>query len=206
VRKDTASRSTFWSPDELLAAHPLEPDLVAAGATTAAEPTGNAALEEELLAADPVQLAAMARGRGNAARGKKLFYDARSTCATCHDPAGGTARIGPNLAELPTKLTDAEVVEAILHPSKRIEPAYMQVAVLTDDGKQVTGIKVEENDREVVLRLLTEPEPVRIPRDKVDEITVSPVSLMPAGLTQLLKDRREFNDLLRYLLETCGRQ
>ena len=206
VRQETGSRSTFWSPDELLAAHPLEPDLVAAGAAHAAGPTGNAALEEELLAADPAQLAAIARGRGNAARGKKLFYDARSTCATCHDPAGGTARIGPNLAELRTTLSDVQVVEAILHPSKRIEPEYTQVAVLTDDGKQVTGIRVEENEREIVLRLLTESEPVRIPREKVDEITASPVSLMPAGLPQLLKDRREFNDLLRYVLETCDRK
>jgi hypothetical protein len=29
---------------------------------------------------------------------------------------------------------------------------------------------------------------------------------MPAGLVQMLKDRREFNDLLRYVLETRGRQ
>ena len=27
---------------------------------------------------------------------------------------------------------------------------------------------------------------------------------MPANLVQLLKDRREFNDLLRYVLETRG--
>jgi hypothetical protein len=44
VRKDTASRSTFWNPDELLAAHPLEAALVAAGAAHAAEMTGNVAL------------------------------------------------------------------------------------------------------------------------------------------------------------------
>ena len=159
-----------------------------------------------MLATDLAKVAKVARARGNAARGKKLFYDARSTCATCHDPAGGTARIGPNLAELRTKLSDAQVVEAILHPSKRIEPEYTQVAVLTDDGKQVTGIKVEENEREVVLRLLTKSELVRIPRGKVEEFTTLPVSLMPAGLVQMLKDRREFNDLLRYVLETYDRE
>ena len=98
------------------------------------------------------------------------------------------------------------MVEAILHPSKRIEPEYTQVAVLTDDGKQVTGIKVEENEREVVLRLLTKSELVRIPRGKVEEFTTLPVSLMPAGLVQMLKDRREFNDLLRYVLETYDRE
>jgi putative heme-binding domain-containing protein len=205
VRKDTASRSTFWNPDELLAAHPLEADLVAAGAAHAAEMTGNVALEKELLAADPMQLATVARARGNAGRGKKLFYEARSTCYTCHDPPAGAVRLGPNLPDLKTTLSDAEVVESILHPSKRIDPDYAQVTVVTNDGKQVTGIKVEENDREVVLRSPTQPEPVRIPRSSVDEVTSSPVSLMPAGLVQLLKDRREFNDLLRYVLETRGR-
>lgn len=206
VRKDTASRSTFWSPDELLAAHPLEPDLVAAGATQAQEMTGNVALEKELLAANPMQLAKVARARGNAGRGKKLFYDARSTCYTCHDPPGGAARLGPHLPDLKTSLSDAEVVESLLYPSKRIEPDYVQVTVVTNDGKQLTGIKVEENDREVVLRSPTQPEPVRIPRSNVDEVVASPVSLMPAGLVQMLKDRREFNDLLRYVLETRGRK
>jgi putative membrane-bound dehydrogenase-like protein len=206
VRRDTASRSTFWNPDELLAAHPLEPDLVAAGAAHAAEMKGNVALEKELLAADPVQLAAVVRARGNAARGKKLFYDARSTCYTCHDPPAGAVRLGPNLPDLKTTLSDAEVVESILQPSKRIDPDYAQVTVVTAAGKQVTGIKVEENDREIVLRSPTQTEPVRIPRADVDEVVASPVSLMPAGLVQLLKDRREFNDLLRYVLETRGRQ
>lgn len=205
VRKETASRSTFWNPEELLAAHPLEADLVAAGAAHAAEAAGNVALEQELLAADPAQLATIARARGHAGRGKALFYNARSTCYTCHDPPGGAVRLGPNLPDLKTTLSDAEVVESILHPSKRIDPDYAQVTVVTNDGKQVNGIKVSENDREIVLRSPTQPEPVRIPRSNVDEVTASPVSLMPAGLVQMLKDRREFNDLLRYVLETRGR-
>jgi putative heme-binding domain-containing protein len=204
VRQETASRSTFWNPDELLAAHPLEPDLVAAAAAHAPEITANTALEKELLAADPVVLARVARARGNLARGKKLFYDARSTCYTCHDPPGGAARIGPHLPELKTTLSDAEVVESILHPSKRIDPEYAQVTVVTADGKQFTGIRAEDNEREIVLRNPASPEPIRIARDQVDEVVDSPVSLMPANLVQLLKDRREFNDLLRYVLETRG--
>ncbi|MFM8953064.1 MAG: PVC-type heme-binding CxxCH protein, partial [Planctomycetaceae bacterium] len=206
VRAATASRSTFWNPDELLAAHPLEPDLVAAGTAHAAEMKGNVALEKELLAADPAQLATVARARGNAARGKRLFHEARSTCSTCHDPPAGAVRLGPNLPDLKSPQSDAEVVESILHPSKRIDPDYAQVTVLTGAGTQVTGIKIEDNDLEVVLRSPTQTEPVRIPRADVDEVVTSPVSLMPAGLMQLLQDRREFNDLLRYVLETRGRQ
>lgn len=206
VRKETASRSTFWSPAELLAAHPLEPDLVAAAAAATQEATGNVALEKELLAADPVQLAAVARARGNAARGRKLFYEARTTCSTCHDPPGGGVRLGPNLAALETTISEGELVASLLRPSQRIDPAYAQVTVVTTDGQQVMGIKVEENAREIVLRSPTQPAPVRIPRATVDDVVVSPVSLMPAGLVQLLKDRREFNDLVAYVLETRSRK
>lgn len=204
VRQETASRSTFWNPDELLAAHPLEPDLVAASASHAPEIKTNTALEKELLASDPVVLARVARARGNVARGKKLFYDARSTCYTCHDPLGGAARIGPHLPDLKTTLADAEVVESILQPSKRIDPEYAQVTVVTTEGRQFTGIKATDNNREVVLSNPAQSEPIRIARTEIEEIIDSPVSLMPANLVQLLKDRREFNDLLRYVLETRG--
>ncbi|MBM4058618.1 MAG: hypothetical protein FJ275_10360, partial [Planctomycetes bacterium] len=135
-------------------------------------------------------------------RGRRLFFDARSTCYTCHEPPGGAGRLGPNLAERKTSLTDVEIVESILHPSKRISKEYGQVTAVLDDGKQVAGIRVEENDREIVLRDLLRPEPVRIPHDTIDELIESPVSLMPANLVRLLKSRREFNDLLRYVLET----
>lgn len=202
VRQETAARSTFWNPDELIASHPLEPDLVAASAAYAVEIVSNEALEKELLGVDPVELARLARERGDAGRGKKLFQDARSTCSTCHNPPAGSQRLGPNLEELKTKLSDVELVESLLKPSKRIEKDYAQVAVVTDDGRQLTGIKIEENDREIVLRNPAQPEPIRISKDVIDEVVQSPVSLMPANLMRLLKDRREFDDLLRYVLET----
>jgi len=96
------------------------------------------------------------------------------------------------------------VVESILHPSKRIDPEYAQVTILTTAGKQFTGIRAEDNEREIVLRNPAQPEPIRIARGDVDEVVDSPVSLMPANLVQLLQNRREFNDLLRYVLETRG--
>jgi putative membrane-bound dehydrogenase-like protein len=204
VRAETASRSTFWNPADLLAEHPLEPELVTAAVSESAGPVGNVALEAELLAAEPAELARLARARGDAARGRKIFYDARSTCSTCHDPAGGTARLGPKLEELATSMTDAEVAESILYPSRRIEPEYVQVTVVTAAGKQFAGLKAEENEREIVLRNLALPEPIRISRDEIDELATSPVSLMPANLTQLLANRQEFDDLLRYVLETRG--
>lgn len=205
VRQETASRSTFWSPDDLLAAHPLEPDLVAASAQHATPLVMNTALEAELVAADPRELARLARERGDVERGRKVFLDARTTCAACHQPPAGVQRLGPNLAELPTKLADVELVESILAPSKRIEKEYVQLVVVTDDGKQRIGMKVEENDGEVVLRNPVQPEPIRIAKKAIDEVLESPVSIMPAGLVRMLENRQEFDDLLRFVLETRSR-
>lgn len=204
VRQATASRSTFWNPDDLLASHPLEPDLVAASPTDSAEPMANEALEKEVVAVAVAELAALARSRGDVERGKKVFLDARSTCASCHQPPAGATRLGPNLQELKSKLSDVEVVESILMPSKKIDKEYVQVVVLTKDGKSVTGMKVADSGSELVLRNPVQPEPIRIPKDSIDEVSDSPTSLMPANIVRLLKDRREFDDLLRYMLELRG--
>jgi putative heme-binding domain-containing protein len=165
----------------------------------------NTALEAELVAADPRELARLARERGDVERGRKVFLDARTTCAACHHPPEGVQRLGPNLAELPTRLSDVELVESLLMPSKRIEKEYVQLVVVTDDGKQRAGMKVEENDGEIVLRNPVQPEPIRIAKGAIEEVSESPVSIMPAGLVRMLESRRDFDDLLRYVLETRSR-
>ena len=81
----------------------------------------------------------------------------------------------------------------------------MQVTVITDDGKQQTGIRTSENDKEILLRNLAQPEPVSIQKDNIDEIFESPISLMPENLVRQLKTRQEFNDLMRYVLEVRKR-
>ncbi len=199
VREQTIARSTFWKPDELLAEHPLE----AALATNDLETSefSNEALENELLNSSPAELANVAMERGNAERGKKLFYQSAAACFACHDPPRGAARLGPDLAKLTTKLTAEELVDSILRPSKLIDKDYAQVSVLTADGKVQTGVRISESDEEIVLRNLAEPEPITIEQGDVEEVMESKVSLMPENLTRQLKSRKEFDDLLRYIIE-----
>lgn len=204
VRSETSTRSVFWKPEELLEQHPLEKELMAATDTTAEEIV-NVALEQELLAADPAKLAEVAMARGKASRGKTLFYRSAAACFACHDPPAGTPRLGPDLASLQTRTTAADLVNAILHPSRKIDKEYAQVTVVTDAGKAVTGIRVSQTDDEVVLRNLAEPKPIQISMDEVDEIVESELSLMPAKLVQTLRSRQEFDDLMRYVLEVRKR-
>ena len=93
-------------------------------------------------------------------------------------------------------------MESILRPSKLIDKDFAQVSVLDINGKLQTGIRISENDQEIVLRNLAAPEPIRIKQDDIEEILESKVSLMPEDLAKQLKTRRDFDDLMKYIIET----
>jgi putative heme-binding domain-containing protein len=205
VRAATSNRTTFWKPEELLAEHPLEAELLLSDIGVDPEGMSNVELEDELLNADPAELAQIAMQQGNAERGKALFYKPAMSCVSCHDPANGVARIGPELAKLQTQITPEELVDSVLRPSKRIDKDFAQVNVLTADGTILTGIRVGEDDKRLTLRNLAQPEPIVLEKENVDEVIDSRTSLMPASLVRLLKDRQEFNDLVKYLIETRSR-
>ena len=161
----------------------------------------NELLEKELLAADPAELARVAMDSGNVQRGMKVFYESSAACFACNDPPKGAARLGPDLTSLKTTLSPEQLVNALLRPSELIDKAYAQVTVLDVDGQVRMGIRVEENETQIVLRNLAAPDPITITKDEIDEIQESAVSLMPENLMRQLKSRKEFDDLLRYVLE-----
>ena len=201
VREATRDRTIFWKPDELLAEHPLEEMFRGREPSEVPKEFSNEPLEKELLAADPAELARVAMDRGNVQRGMKVFYESSAACFACHDPPKGTARLGPDLTSLKTTLSPEQLVNALLRPSELIDKAYAQVSVLDLDGQVRMGIRVEENETQIVLRNLAAPDPITITKDEIDEIQESAVSLMPENLMRQLKSRKEFDDLLRYVLE-----
>ena len=205
VRAETIDRTIFWTPEQLEAEHPLEAELMAQADQTPEVEFSNEQLEKELMSATPTELAQVAVKQGNALRGKKLFYESASACYACHDPPGGVARLGPDLPRLRTKLTNEQLVDSLLRPAALIEKDFAQVSVLTLDGQIFTGIRVSENDDEIVLRNLAMPKPLTIAQDDIEQVKDSKVSLMPANLVRQLKNREEFNDLMKYIIEVRRR-
>jgi putative heme-binding domain-containing protein len=201
VRAATSERSIYWKPEELLAEHPLEAELALAELGLNPEGFSNKALEDELLEMKTTELVRLAEATGNADKGKELFYKSAAACASCHDPATGTPRIGPDLKSLMTKITAEELMDSVLRPSNRIDKDFAQVTVLTVDGTIYTGIRISEDEKQLVIRNLAQPEPIVIVRDEVEAISESRTSLMPANLAQTLKSREEFLDLMKYVLE-----
>jgi putative heme-binding domain-containing protein len=201
VRAETIDRTTFWIPDDLLAEHPLEAALVLKDIGINPDGFSNKELEDELLSASPAELASVAIAKGDTERGKTLFFKSAAACFACHAPPSGAIRLGPDLMKVKTSLKHEDLVDSILRPSKLIDKAFAQVIVVTENGKQYTGIRISENDNEIVLRNLAQPEPITIAKTDVDEVFDSRTSLMPANLTRQLKTRAEFNDLMKYVIE-----
>ena len=184
----TSTDNKFWSVHEL-SLKALSKD---------AKPP--VSLAESLAKVAPNVLAAEARESGDAMRGCSLFYSTSNSCAKCHDPATGP-RLGPDLTARREGVTDQTLVEAILDPSKEIHKDFQQVTVLTADGLVLSGFLVSETDDELVIREPVGGQEVKILQDDVDDMATTKVSAMPAGLVNQLKDRSQFSDLLRFLIE-----
>lgn len=177
-------------------------------AAASAEAAPPVPLEVQLLAEDPAALARAARELGDPARGAVVFHQGHLACTKCHHAKPGEKPIGPDLtqanltAKPADKLSDAQIVEAVINPSKFVRKGYETVSVVTAKGAIVTGLFVEERPDAVVLRdSARDFQTVVIPKKEIDEQAAKPVSLMPTGFANQLANRQQFLDLARYLLE-----
>ncbi len=90
------------------------------------------------------------------------------------------------------------VVNSIMIPDQAIKEEYQTRTVLTDDGRVLQGIVVEEDDKRLVLKDATGEQRV-VPVGSIED-SKKGGSLMPKGLANMLT-RAEFVDLVRFLSE-----
>lgn len=163
-------------------------------------------LTEKLIVENPVALAASARKDGNIVRGAILFHQGNINCAKCHRPNAETDRIGPDLSRMDQETTDAFLVESILEPSKTIKKGFETAMLATLDGKVINGLVVSQDDQSIVLRDdQNVDELITIATNDIDEIRPGTKSSMPDGLVDELKDRQQFLDLIRYVIDVKER-
>jgi putative heme-binding domain-containing protein len=130
--------------------------------------------------------------------GRELFRTA--SCISCHKMGDAGNAFGPELAKLEAKMTPLEITKHILEPSLKIDEKYRSTTILTDDGRSITGLVVEETPTEVAIveNPVAKADPVRIKTSDIDERSTSPVSIMPKGLLDKLT-RDEVLDLIAYV-------
>jgi putative membrane-bound dehydrogenase-like protein len=132
-------------------------------------------------------------------RGLSVYLrESGSRCFTCHKIENMGGNVGPALTGVYQALSLDKLIESILEPSKEIKEGYESLKVALNDGRVLTGIRVTQDDKTLVLKDANAQE-TRIAVDDIDEQAKDSVSLMPVGLVQDLAPQ-EVADLLGFLL------
>jgi putative membrane-bound dehydrogenase-like protein len=94
---------------------------------------------------------ALTRG-GNVNRGRQLAQQhPAAQCVRCHTIGPQVSTVGPPLDGIASRLTGAELVEALLNPSARIAPGFGTVAVTLRNGRRIEGVLHQETDTMVTV-------------------------------------------------------
>jgi len=130
---------------------------------------------------------------GNIASGEKVF---NRVCAQCHRLGKVGHEVGPELSRNGTASLD-NLTSNVFDPNLVVSDDYQPRQVITNDGRIVFGLIVEESDARVILKIAGG-ERVILPRDEIDVMQDSTQSIMPEGLEQQINEQ-DFRDLVAYL-------
>jgi putative heme-binding domain-containing protein len=130
---------------------------------------------------------------GDPVAGERVF---KNFCAQCHTIHGEGRKIGPDITAN-GRASFEQLLSNVFDPSLVVGPAYQVVTVVTQDGRNLTGIIAEDNEQRIVLRLPGDTEEI-VPRNNIDYLRPSKLSMMPEGIESALS-RRELADLFAYL-------
>ena len=144
------------------------------------------------------QLIEEALKEGDVYRGRTVYRRQELQCATCHRIGGIGGLIGPNLSTVGAYMTPNSILESILNPNTDIKQNYETVLITQTNGEIKSGLLHRKTQSSTLLRQ-TNGELVEIPTAEISKTDVSPVSLMPTGLTRNLH-KDELRDLLAYLV------
>jgi putative membrane-bound dehydrogenase-like protein len=135
-------------------------------------------------------------GAGSPYPGKKLFV---ASCAKCHTLFGQGGKVGPDLTTF--KRDDiANMLVHIVNPSAEIREGFETYQVETKDGRLLTGLLVDKDNRVVVLRG-ADGQNLTVRQDQIEEMTPNKKSLMPEALLKGLTEQ-QVRDLFAYLRST----
>lgn len=134
------------------------------------------------------------RTSGDPLTGQAVF---KKVCGQCHKIYGDGQEVGPDITSNGRNSFE-QLLSNVLDPSLVIGAAYQARTVVTSDGRVLAGLLAEDNEQRIVLRQQGGKSEV-IPRDEIEAIKVSELSLMPEDLEKQLKPQ-ELVDLFAFLV------
>jgi putative membrane-bound dehydrogenase-like protein len=131
--------------------------------------------------------------KGNPDRGRTVY---KAQCAGCHRLFGEGEAIGPELTGSERGNLDF-LLTSLVDPSALIRKEYQAQTIAIKDGRVLTGLVIDENDKTLTL-VDSKQQKLTIARAEIEERKSSDSSLMPEGVLDKLADN-EIRDLFRYL-------
>ncbi|WP_197453937.1 DUF7133 domain-containing protein [Caulifigura coniformis] len=133
-------------------------------------------------------------GKCSTDNGKAAFT---KRCAVCHQIGTEGAKVGPQLDGVGIRGVD-RLLEDILDPNRNVDAAFRSSAIALSDGRILTGLKRGEDGADLIFAN-SEGKEFRIPSADIDEMKLSPTSLMPGNFGELIPPE-EMADILAWLL------
>lgn len=158
-------------------------------------------LEKALRSQQTSSLVQRAQEKGDAARGAILFHQPHLACIKCHS-VGDTAegKPGPELTKLGAEVRPEHLIESILEPSKAIRKGFETTQIETSDGRSISGFILRETKDSIDLRD-AEGRVTSVKTSEIESRKPLALSLMPAGLANMLGNEDQFFDLAKYVME-----
>jgi putative heme-binding domain-containing protein len=87
---------------------------------------------------------------GDPARGERVYQS--KGCAGCHMIAGKGEGFGPELTDIGARRNGAHLRQTILRPSAELPEDFLSIAVVTNTGTTVRGIRVNEDSFNIQIK------------------------------------------------------
>ncbi|MDB6029017.1 MAG: hypothetical protein JWM68_5240 [Verrucomicrobiales bacterium] len=135
---------------------------------------------------------------GNAAEGKKIFFERPDTsCMRCHKIHGQGEAVGPILDGLASRQSREYFLESIILPNKQIAPEFRTVTVALKNGTIYAGLLKSEDKKELVI-LSPEDGVVKVPLKDIKNRGIGGISGMPQNFSEILS-KQDVRNLVEFL-------
>ena len=153
------------------------------------------------------EVKASAKASGDPAHGKQIFFG-DGNCSMCHMVEGKGGRLGPDLTGVGGSRTREAIIDSIRNPSRRLAwgltestkefpQEYETVTAMTQDGKQIKGVALNEDS--FTVQLMDSGEHIYLlEKDKLKSFQKSRESMMPKYDPDVLSDK-EVDDIVAFL-------
>ena len=151
--------------------------------------------KKELIQRFKAELSQAVLAKADLGAGRGVY---QKTCANCHVLYGTGRKVGPDLTGSNRKNLDY-LLENVVDPSAVVGADFRVLVVTLLDGRVLSGVVSEQNERTITLQLAQAP--ITIDRKEIEESKQTTSSLMPDGQLQTLT-KEQIRDLVAYLMST----